>query len=397
MRGTGTGDKPRLAVLTPVIGIPSEVWLERQCRLFTRVTPVLMGWDVDPAWQDAGGLEVCRIPGRFGAPRSLARRVMGRLGMAQALDLPEVQRAALCGALAEARVDAVLCHFAWTGMVAEQAMPRDMPLILHVHGRDVSALMSGTAYRAGMRRLLARADALVAVGRHQIDRLAPFGLPARTALIPCGAPLDLFATGPLPRQEEGGRVRFVSVGRISAEKGMIDSLRAFEAMAGEFPQAELVLVGYGPDLDALRAAAEASPFAPRIRLTGRLSPVEIAAELAGAQVYLQHSREVGGWVEGFGVTLTEAGAAGLPLLASATGGLIDQIEEGENGFLFPQGDSAAQAALMRRLAANPALRAEMGKNARRLASRFDAGVMSKALEDVILSVLAARRQAACPT
>lgn len=387
-------DLPRLAVLTPVIGIPSEVWLERQCRLFTGVTPVLMGWDVDPAWQDAGGLEMRRIPGRFGAPRSLARRVMGRLGMAQALDLPEAQRAALRGALAEARVDAVLCHFAWTGMVVAQVLPPDMPLILHVHGRDVSALMSGAAYRAGMKRLLARADALVAVGRHQIDRLAPLGLPKQSEVIPCGAPLDLFAAGSLPWQEQGGPLRFVSVGRISAEKGMIDSLRAFEMMAGEFPQAELVLVGYGPDLDALRAAAEASPFAARIRLTGRLSPAEIATELAASQVYLQHSREVGGWVEGFGVTLTEAGAAGLPLLASATGGLIDQIEEGENGFLFPQGDSAAQAELMRRLAADPALRARLGEGARQLAARFDAGVMAKTLEDVILSVLAARRQAA---
>jgi glycosyltransferase involved in cell wall biosynthesis len=135
----------------------------------------------------------------------------------------------------------------------------------------------------------------------------------------------------------------------------------------------------------------ASPFAARIRLTGRLSPEEIAQELAQAQVYLQHSREVGGWVEGFGVTLTEAGAAGLPLVASATGGLINQIENGVNGFLFPPGDIAAQAARMRQLAADPTLRASMGADARRLAARFDAAVMAQALEQEILDAISAKR------
>ncbi len=379
-----------MAVIAPVLGIPSEVWIERQCRYFTRITPVLMGWSRDPAWEGTAGLEVRTIPGRFGARRSLARRVMGRLGLPGALAVPAEQGRALRAALEAAGVEAVLCHFAWTGMVVAQAIPGDMPLIQHVHGRDVSSLMAGAGYRAEMRRLLARTDALIAVGRHQIDRLAPYGVPDRARVIPCGAPLELFAQGQLPRQAAGGPLRFVSVGRISDEKGMRESLRAFEAIAADFPQAELVLIGFGPDLDSLRDLAAASAFAARIRLTGRLSPVEIAGELAAAQVYLQHSREVGGWVEGFGVTLTEAGAAGLPLLASASGGLVDQITEGENGFLFAQGDVAAQAALMRRLAADPALRARLGAGARRLAGRFDARVMAQALEQEILDVIAAK-------
>ena len=96
---------------------------------------------------------------------------------------------------------------------------------------------------------------------------------------------------------------------------------------------------------------------------------------------------MGGWVEGFGVTLTEAGAAGLPLLASASGGLVDQIEEGVNGFLFREGDVAAQAALMRRLAADPAERARLGEGARRLAARFDTARMAAELEAEILAVI----------
>ena len=382
----------RIAVMTPVLGIPSEIWIERQCRYFKRVEPVLMGWTLYPGWTPDQRVEVRTIPGRFGTPRTLLRRLMGRLGLARSGTLPAAQRQALRAALDAADVEAVLCHFAWTGMVVAQSLPRDMPLILHVHGRDVSSLLAGSAYRAGMRRLLRRADALIAVGRHQLDVLAPYGLPARSKVIPCGAPLDLFASAPLPRQSAEGPLRFLSVGRFSPEKGMFESLRAFERMASDFPEAELVLIGFGPEFDSLQKAAAQSPFAARIRLTGRLSQEEIARELSAAHVYLQHSREVGGWVEGFGVTLTEAGAAGLPLIASASGGLRDQVEEGKNGFLFPQGDIAAQADLMRRLASDPELRARLGATARDMARRFDAPLMARALEEEILDLIALRKR-----
>jgi glycosyltransferase involved in cell wall biosynthesis len=126
-----------------------------------------------------------------------------------------------------------------------------------------------------------------------------------------------------------------------------------------------------------------------VRLPGLLSSDAIAKELTAAQVYLQHSREVGGWVEGFGVTLTEAGAAGLPLLASASGGLVDQIVEGENGHLFPAGDIDAQAALMLALARDPARRAAMGARARTLAARFDSDGQARKLEDEIIATLKA--------
>jgi glycosyltransferase involved in cell wall biosynthesis len=378
---------PRVAVIIPILGVPSEVWVERQLRGFTRIEPILMGWTTDPAWSGGPGVEVRMIPGQFNIARSFLRRVLRRLGRAEALSMPAAQRKVIRDAIEAADVQAVLCHFAWTGLNVSQALSSSLPLLVHVHGRDASAMLVDSAYRAMLGRQLRRASALVAVGQHQLDRLKPHGMPRRTAVIPCGAPLELFAQGALPRQEAGGPLRFISVGRIAPEKGMFETLCAFEQIAAGFPQAELVLIGYGPDLEALRQKAAASPFTGRIRLTGRLTPEEIALELAQAQVYLQHSRNVRGWVEGFGVTLTEAGAAGLPLLASATGGLVDQIEDGVNGFLFLPDDIAAQAARMRQLAADPGLRARMGAEARRLAARFDTAAMIRALEQEILDAI----------
>lgn len=381
---------PRVAVMIPILGVPSEIWVERQLSGFTRIQPVLMGWTMEPGWIPPPGIEVRMVPGDFNIPKSWPRRVLRRLGRAEALSMPAAQRKVIRDSIEAAGVQAVLCHFAWTGMNVSQALSSSLPLLVHVHGRDASVMLADRAYRAMLGRELRKASALIAVGRHQLDRLDPIGVPRRTAVIPCGAPLDLFGRLPLPRHSVDGPLRFVSVGRISPEKGMTETLIAFERIAEEFPHAELVLIGFGPDLESLRHRAAASPFAARIRLTGRLTSVEIAAELSRANIYLQHSLSVRGSVEGFGVTLTEAGAAGLPLLASATGGLIDQIEDGVNGFLFPPGDIDAQARRMRQLADDPALRTRMGADARRLAARFDATLMTRALEQEILDSIIAK-------
>lgn len=378
--------RPRVAVVTARLGIPSEIWMLRQARAFRHVTPVLIGGSVDPVGGCPEDIETHLVEGVFGPPAGVWRKGLNKLGCAEAYGLSRAQRSALAAALRDSGAQAVLCHFTWTAMAVAQAVPKDMPVIWHVHGRDVTAMLTQPAYRAMLARQLPQAAAVVAVGRHQLDRLAPFHPPARQALIPCGAPLDLFARAPLPDQT-GDTVRFVSVGRMSHEKGMVESLRAFEIVAADVPGAELVLIGFGALFDEVQAMVAASPVGDRVRLTGRLGSEEIAAELAAAQVYLQHSREYDGWVEGFGVTLTEAGAAGLPLVASASGGLVDQIEDGENGVLFPPGDVAAQAAAMLRLARDPGLRAEMGAAARRLAARFDAACMAARLEDEILSLL----------
>lgn len=380
--------RPRLAIVTTRLGIPSEVWIERQCQALGAFEASLIGWDSEAGWPGLDGVETLLVPGGFAPPGSLLRRVREKLGLASARALTGAQIRALGETLDRARPDIVLAHFAWNAIAVAQ-VPLSVPLVWHVHGRDASALLEYPSYRAMIARHLPRADALVAVGAHQIDRLRPYGLPARHAVIPCGAPLDLFAAAPLPDQQDAVPLRFVSVGRMSPEKGMVETIHAFDIAAHETGPATLTLIGDGPEMAEVRAARAASPFAEHITLTGRLAPTEIAALLARSHVYLQHSRPYRGTIEGFGVTLTEAGAAGLPLLASRVGGLIDQIEEGQNGFFFATGDSAGQAALMVRLARDAALRTRLGTRARELAARFDVRTMARRLETLLLETRAA--------
>ncbi len=363
--------------------------MTRQAQSFDIFDPHFLGWQKHEQ-AELGGIANALVGGRPVSSKTLRARAYRKLGMAGAYGLSHAQKAAVSKALNTINPDIVLAHFGWTAIAVAQALPKNLPLVLHVHGRDASALLTEPSYRAALQRVLPKLSGAIVVGQHQLDRLAPLGLPSNTDVIPCGAPLALFAQRPIPKQSSASSdkpVRFISVGRLSEEKGMRETLSAFEQVLKSVPDSELVLVGFGPLAAQLEQDIHEKGLGTKVRLTGRLTPEQIADELSMSHVYLQHSRTYQGWCEGFGVTLTEAGAAGLPLLASASGGLMDQIEFGENGFLFPESDVAAQADLMIKLAQDPELRLSLGTNARRLAGRFDSSLMANKLEQFLLQTL----------
>jgi glycosyltransferase involved in cell wall biosynthesis len=375
--------KVRVGIVLPELGIPSEVWILRQCAEFRHIHPVLLTWRLHPGFQP-GGLEVRLIPGAFDPPRTLARRVATRLGLSVAARPPSWLRRNIAAAVAAAEVEALFCHFAWTGLAVSNSVDPDVPVVWQVHGRDVSTHMRDRSYRRAVAEALPGLRHIAAVGHFQIETLKGLGLSCPASVIPCGAPLSLFAATKAPSRAPGRPLRFIAVSRLSQEKGVLQTLDAFERASATRDDLEMVFVGDGPVREELQARATASPYAARIHLLGSLPSERVAEELALAHVFVQHSREVGGWIEGFGVSLTEAGARGLPLLASRTGGIVDQVEHGANGLLFGPGDVTAQAAFMVQLAQDEALRRRLGETARELAARFDSAQMTSKLEAVLL-------------
>ncbi len=136
-------------------------------------------------------------------------------------------------------------------------------------------------------------------------------------------------------------------GRLSPEKGVLELVEA----AGDL---NLVVAGDGP----LR------PQVPQAR--GFVPPEELAVLYARAAVVACPSHR-----EGFGVACLEAMAHGRPVVASAVGGLLDLVVDGETGIHVPPGDVPALRAAIERLLADPALRRRMGEaGRRRAAERF---------------------------
>ena len=181
-----------------------------------------------------------------------------------------------------------------------------------------------------------------------------------------------------------GAVLFLYLGRINRDKGLLDLARAFAEAGGAHADMHLLLVGpdearLATELDT--AAADCSARLHRVDYTER--PEEY---FAAADVFCLPS-----YREGFGSTIIEAAAAGLPAIGSRIYGVTDALVDGETGLLFEPGSVQQLAQSMRTLAGDAGLRARMGQNAKLRAERdFSSTAVSAALVEYYQSLFSQR-------
>lgn len=248
------------------------------------------------------------------------------------------------------RPDAILCHWVLPAgpAAALAARAARAPLVLVAHGSDVNRY--ARSYRVG--RMLARfavrsARAAVAVSEDLRGALVrELGArPARTHVVPMGIDAALFRRERLdPEDAEarkvGARARLgldptrrllLFVGDLIEEKGLRNLLAARRALEASGLAVDLVLAGEGP----LRAAAEAeAPSAEgRIRTLGIVPQEELASWYRAADLLVLPSAS-----EGCPVSVEEALACGLPVVASRVGGLPEIVDDGVTGRLVRPGD-----------------------------------------------------------
>lgn len=382
----------RVGIVLTAFGIGSEIWALRQAEHFADFDPVYFA---QTRREGGFALPEGRDLHLFGAPKiTPLRRVRRKLGHAAGALPSRSYLAAMRQALLAQNLDVVLCHFAWNATAVQAAVGDILPVVCHVHGRDVTAHLRWPANQRALAAALPGFAAVITVGSHQLATLRGLWPDAQSHLIPCGAPLADFAAMPVPRRSPGTPIRFITVGRLSAEKGVLESLAAFEGVLAAGETAHLSFIGDGPLADTLRARIAARNLGAQVTLLGAQPTDAVVRHLAASHVYIQHSRAVAGSVEGFGVAVTEAGAAGLPVLVSRLGGLPDQVEDGASGILFAPDDVAAQTAAMLRLARNETLRRDMGMRARQVAQQFDSLTQTAKLEQVLTSVVSQTRSPA---
>lgn len=162
---------------------------------------------------------------------------------------------------------------------------------------------------------------------------------------------------PAPRRDPGD-FSWLAVGRFEEAKDYPTLLRAFAQVSGRFPRARLDIVGEGRGLEEARAQVQALGLAERVSFLGTRH--DVPALLSGADGYLMSSA----W-EGLPMVLLEAGAARLPVVATAVGSVPDAVLHERSGLLVPPRDPAVLAGAMARLMQTPAAgRAQMGAAAR---------------------------------
>jgi glycosyltransferase involved in cell wall biosynthesis len=221
-------------------------------------------------------------------------------------------------------------HAHWLPSVAIGLLTR-RPVVAEVWGTDVEL---GRRMPRAARAVLRRARVVVAPSSDLAERTRQLGV-EDVRVIPGGVDV------PESVGDEGDPPSVLFAGRLSREKGVLELLEA----ANGIP---LVIAGDGPLRDDVPGAL------------GFLAHDELERLYERAAVIVVPS-----YREGFGVVCAEAMAHGRPVVASAVGGLLDLVEDGETGILVPPGDVPALGAALRRLLADANLRRRMGEAGRR--------------------------------
>ncbi|HXC39828.1 MAG TPA: glycosyltransferase [Burkholderiales bacterium] len=161
------------------------------------------------------------------------------------------------------------------------------------------------------------------------------------------------------------------VGRITADKGMVELMDAFDRLKADVADLHLVLIGPFDDRAPLPAAElRRIHAAPGVHALGYVPQPEKV--LAAADVLALAS-----YREGFGNVVIEAAAMGIPTVGTRINGLIDAVADGESGLLVPVKDAAALAHALGRVLVDDTLRLALGRAARARAARlFDADRIS---------------------
>jgi glycosyltransferase involved in cell wall biosynthesis len=265
--------------------------------------------------------------------------------------------------------DVAHSHFWMSGLATlAAARPLGVPVVHtyhalgHVKRRHQGAADTSPPGREHLEARLAReVDHVLATCRDELAELAALAgahALAPSTVVPCGVDTAHFTPGgpPAPRRCAG---RLLVVGRLVERKGHAEVIAAL----ADLPGTELVVaggpersaLGADPDVRRLRACAEAAGVADRVVFAGRVGRAELPALLRSSDAVVCVP-----WYEPFGIVPLEAMACGVPVVASAVGGLTDTVVDGVTGLLVPPRRPDALAAALAGLLADPVRRRSLG-------------------------------------
>jgi colanic acid/amylovoran biosynthesis glycosyltransferase len=388
-RPPGATEPLRVAVLVSYFPVPSQTFVMRQiaalidvgCRVDVHPIRDPTGQEVPEEFRRHQLLQRTRYNRRPDEPRwrqlvrelGGATRVLARspLGTLRDLRAPAggvtITRRRLFRLAAELErhgpYDVLHCHFGpvgvW-GMRARALIGSQAALSVVFHGYDLSRdTQAPDAYSD----LFATAEALLPVSEHWRDRLLELGAPPdRVQVHHMGVDLAAWSYAERPVRDQ---LHLVSICRLVEKKGIADALAAVGELRDRGVPVRYTVVGDGPLLEELRAQRDRLELGEVVRFRGWAPPHEARAELYDADVLLAPSvTATDGDQEGIPVSIMEAMATGVPVVATWHSGIPELVRHGRDGFLAAERAPGELADHLERLASEPGSRQEMGRHAR---------------------------------
>lgn len=317
-----------------------------------------------------------------------------------------------------------LFYFLEAGVVADELIDRDIDH-LHAHFGDVAtsvAMLAGSLsgrpfsftlhgpgvfFDANVWELGTKVEQAGFVSciswfaRSQAQLLSSEEAADKLHIVHCGVdPSQYSSTRSTPNESgsagdgasDGEALELAFVARLDHVKGLTILIDAVAATREAGRDVRLTVAGDGPKRAHFERHAKRTGVADAVTFTGYLGQDGVADVLAGADVFVLPS-----FAEGVPVSLMEACASGLPVIATQVGGVSELVLDGETGFIVPPGDVAALSDRIAELASDPALRSRLGAAGReRVVEHFDSTVEASRLATLFVSSARARREASAP-
>lgn len=294
--------------------------------------------------------------------------------------------------LATQRYDVVHCHLLWANLFAKPlaALCGRRIRINHDHCNDKLGLPA--FLRALDRNVNALSTHIIAVSESTRTHLIEHEhiAPERVTTIHNG--IDTDANRPRPDQRAAARAKFGlgenrfvigGLGRLTFQKNFALFLEVAAVITTKHPQAEFIIAGAGPDETALRSQAKILGVA--VKFTGYLSdPTELWPAL---DCFLLTSR-----YEGLPMTILEAMASGVPIVASALDGMREILRDGVNARLVSPNETGAFASAVSDFIEQPTLASHLAEDAlTTVRAHFSAETMTRKVEEIYLRCLEVRK------
>ncbi len=266
-----------------------------------------------------------------------------------------------------------------TGYMARQVGAElNIPVIVTPHGSDIaetSRFRDRPLVAARIRETLEGVDAVTAISAYLKGRALKLAPKCADHLVEISNGVDCAAFERVAPQSE--RIKnffdpnqsrfFLFLGRFHPRKGINILIEAFDRAAGNDQSLHLVIGGDGPDRDALHQQASQSGAADRIHFLGLVHGEEKLWLLQNALCLVVPTKS---W-EGLPIVVLEGLASGQPIVGSRVGGIVDLVNDNENGFLVEPGRADSLGFALETIAKNPDARGRMAKASHQKSKRFD--------------------------
>ncbi|WP_417289538.1 glycosyltransferase [Corallibacter sp.] len=287
--------------------------------------------------------------------------------------------------LKQQQVDVLLIEY---GTHAHRLLPlikqSGLPLVVHFHGYDAS-VHTVIEQCEQYKEVFAYAKYVVAVSRVMYQKLLELGCPADKLIYNVYGPQPEFESV----KPQFTKKQFVGIGRFTDKKAPYYTIMAFNKLAKQDPEAQLVLAGDGVLRNMCENLVKQYGLEQQVQFLGVVTPQRYQELLEESLAFVQHSITANnGDMEGTPLAVLEASVAGLPVIATNHAGIPDVIKHGETGLLCDEHDIDTMAKHMQKVLDDTAYAKQLGAAGKQhILEQYSLKRHIKALQDLMQKVV----------